>query len=141
MRRSRAQRSSNLRYDQGQPRSCLHHLPDLLQDSAHSLVARLNPWVSPLIDQRSLGSRDQFSITDVEDLTGLSARTVRFYITEGLIPPAHGRGPSASYDRDQVMRLMLVQQLKLERLPLDQIKGKLNALSDRQVSTILNAGS
>jgi DNA-binding transcriptional MerR regulator len=92
-----------------------------------------------LNEQTSLGSRDQFSITEVEDLTGLTPRTVRFYITEGLIPPAHGRGPSAKYDRSQVMRLRLVQQYKSERLPLDEIKNQLNNLSDRQVASILNA--
>jgi DNA-binding transcriptional MerR regulator len=92
-----------------------------------------------LNEQTSISSRDQFSIAEVEDLTGLTARTVRFYITEGIIPPAHGRGPSAKYDRNQVMRLRLVQQFKSERLPLGEIKNQLNDLTDRQVASILNA--
>jgi len=88
-----------------------------------------------------LGGRDHFSISDVQEITGLSQRTVRFYISEGLIPPAHGRGPSATYDQSQVLRLNLIQRLKSEHLPLDEIKKRLNDLSDRQVTALVNPES
>src|SRR5215212_2955362 len=89
----------------------------------------------------TVGARDQFSIAQVQELTGLTPRTVRFYISEGLIPPAHGRGPSATYDQSQVLRLQLIQQWKSERLPLEEIKTRLNRLSDREVVSIVRAES
>jgi DNA-binding transcriptional MerR regulator len=92
-------------------------------------------------NQFANGARDLYSIAEVQEITGLSPRTVRFYISEGLIPPAHGRGPSATYDHSQLQRLTLIQQLKADHLPLDEIKKRLDILSDRQVASIVQADS
>jgi len=87
----------------------------------------------------AIGGQEAFSIAEVQELTGLPGRTVRYYISQGLIPPAHGRGPSATYDRAQVLRLMLIQQLRRDGLRLDLIKEKLNSLSDSEVASQFGA--
>lgn len=71
----------------------------------------------------------RYTMTQLEELTGFSARTIRYYIQEGLIGPAFGRGPSATYDRDQFLRLMRVAELKTEFPALDQIRERLNGIS------------
>ena len=38
-------------------------------------------------------SNQRYSMADLERLTGFSSRTIRYYIQEGLIRAAHGRGP------------------------------------------------
>jgi len=86
----------------------------------------------------SFGVKDHFSISDVEEITGLSQRTIRYYISEGLIPPAHGRGPSATYDKSQLLRLNFIQLLRAEHKPLEEIKRQLGQMSDRQVEAILS---
>ena len=79
--------------------------------------------------------RDEYSIAEVQDLTGLTGRTVRYYVSQGLISPAHGRGPSATYDRGHILRLKAIQKLKADHLPLDEIKRRLSELTDRQIAS------
>src|SRR5262249_28126708 len=72
----------------------------------------------------------RYAMADLERETGLDARTIRYYITRGLLQPAHGRGPSATYDLGHLLRLRMIQLLKNDRLPLDDIKTRLAELTD-----------
>lgn len=74
---------------------------------------------------------------DLETESGLTARTIRYYISEGLLPPAYGRGPSAVYDADHLLRLRYIQQLKAARLPLNDIKERLNGLTSDDLAVAL----
>jgi DNA-binding transcriptional MerR regulator len=74
-------------------------------------------------------SQTRYTMAQLEELTGLSPRTIRFYIQEGLVGPASGRGPSATYGRDQLLRLMRITELKTEHPALEQIRERLSALS------------
>lgn len=82
--------------------------------------------------------RYRYSIQELEEQTGIPARTIRYYITRGLLAPAYGRGPSARYDLGHLLRLRLINQLKEERLSLDEIKERLGELSDADVEALLN---
>jgi DNA-binding transcriptional MerR regulator len=74
-------------------------------------------------------SNQRYSMADLEKLTNFSGRTIRYYIQEELLRPAHGRGPSATYDRDHLLRLLRIAQLKSEVSALDEIRERLDALS------------
>ena len=76
-------------------------------------------------------------MADLERETGLPARTIRYYITQGLLPPAYGRGPSATYDLGHLLRLQMIQSLKSTYLPLDEIKSRLSALTDDDIAAML----
>lgn len=76
-----------------------------------------------------LQTQTRFTMTQLEAHTGFSSRTIRFYVQEGLIGPAYGRGPSATYDRDQLLRLIRIAELKTEYPALDQIRERLSSLS------------
>ena len=77
--------------------------------------------------RQSTSSR--YTMADLEHLTGFSSRTIRYYIQEGLLRAAYGRGPSATYDRDHLLRLLRIAELKTEVTALDQIKERLDAAS------------
>jgi DNA-binding transcriptional MerR regulator len=79
----------------------------------------------------------RYSMADLERETGLSGRTVRYYITQGLLPAAHGRGPGATYDLGHLLRLRMILLLKAAHLPLDEIKARLDGLSDREIAALL----
>jgi DNA-binding transcriptional MerR regulator len=83
-------------------------------------------------DHAPAGGR--YAMSDLEEQTGFSARTIRYYITQGLLPPAHGRGPSATYDRTHLLRLMAIRALKDRHLPLDEIKTELGNLRDEEIA-------
>lgn len=71
----------------------------------------------------------RYSIGDLQAETGFNGRTIRYYISEGMLTPAHGRGPTATYDKDHLLRLRMIKELKDEFLPLDAIKRRLADLS------------
>jgi DNA-binding transcriptional MerR regulator len=79
----------------------------------------------------------RYTMEDLEKESGVSSRTIRYYISEGLLPPAYGRGPTAVYDADHLLRLRYIQQLKAERLPLVDIKDRLNTLTAEDLAIAL----
>lgn len=79
----------------------------------------------------------RYTMDDLERESGVTARTIRYYISEGLLPPAYGRGPSAVYDADHLLRLRFIQQLKATRLPLGEIRERLNTLTPEDLAIAL----
>jgi DNA-binding transcriptional MerR regulator len=55
---------------------------------------------------------DEFTIDELAARTGMTVRTVRFYATEGLLPPPQRRGRVAYYDASHRMRLDLIRTLQ-----------------------------
>ncbi|HLY34585.1 MAG TPA: MerR family transcriptional regulator, partial [Jatrophihabitantaceae bacterium] len=55
---------------------------------------------------------DELTIDELAARTGLTVRTVRFYASEGLLPPPIRRGRIAYYDARHRMRLDLVRTLQ-----------------------------
>lgn len=80
----------------------------------------------------------RYAIADLERETGVTGRTIRFYIAEGLLPPAYGRGPAATYDPGHLLRLRYIALLKDERLSLTDIRARLEQLTDEDISTALD---
>lgn len=80
----------------------------------------------------------RYSLPDLERETKTSGRTIRYYISQGLLPPAFGRGPTATYDLGHLLRLRLIASLKEERLGLQEIRDRLNGLTDDDIAALLN---
>ncbi|MFM8593239.1 MAG: MerR family transcriptional regulator [Chloroflexota bacterium] len=77
-------------------------------------------------------------MTNLEQETGVSARTIRYYITEGLLPAAEGRGPSATYTQSHLLRVQAITLLREPGMQLKSINERLGALSDEDIRTMLN---
>lgn len=82
---------------------------------------------------------DRYTLAELEDLTSMKGRTIRYYITQGLLPPAYGRGPSATYDQDHLLRLQAINKMKDERQPLKSIKEYLEQLTTEDLAMMMNA--
>ena len=65
---------------------------------------------------------DELSIGDLADATGVSRRTVRFYVQQRLIPPPLGRGRGRHYDRSHLDRLRRIGELQAAGHSLDAIR-------------------
>lgn len=81
---------------------------------------------------------NRYALGDLERETGVPGRTIRYYISEGLLPPAYGRGPGATYDLGHLARLQMIQMLKDQHLPLGDIRQRLSDLSDNEILALLN---
>jgi DNA-binding transcriptional MerR regulator len=79
----------------------------------------------------------RYTMNDLVAETGITARTIRFYIQQGLLPPAHGRGPGATYDAGHLVRLRAIALLKERHLPLAQIQERLANLSEQDLAAML----
>jgi DNA-binding transcriptional MerR regulator len=79
----------------------------------------------------------RYSIADLERETEISARTIRYYVSEGMLPPAYGRGPSATYDLGHLLRLQMIGRLKREGLSLGEVKSRLEQMHDDEIAGLL----
>lgn len=73
-----------------------------------------------------------YTLAELCDLADVTPRTVRYYITQGLLRSPGTSGPGARYDDGHLARLRLVRRLQREHLPLAEIRSRLAALSDAE---------
>lgn len=77
------------------------------------------------------------TIEELAERVGVPVRTIRFYITEQLLPSPEGRGRSASYGREHLLRLSLIRRLVEQRVPLAEIRARLAGLSLGDLEALL----
>lgn len=76
---------------------------------------------------------ERYRLTELADITGVTQRTIRFYIAEGLLPPPEGAGPAAVYTATHRERLLLINGLKDRYLPLRAIRKQLATLTEAEI--------
>jgi len=79
-----------------------------------------------------------FDLNDLCQNGGVTARTVRYYIQQGLLP-SPGLGVGARYSEGHLARLRLIRRLQADHLPLAEIRRRLESLDDSAVRTLLAA--
>lgn len=70
-----------------------------------------------------------FTLEELAELVGVPVRTIRFYITEGLLPGPGGRGKTTTYNNEHFVRLRLTRHLAERHVPLAEIRTLLAELS------------
>ena len=78
----------------------------------------------------------RYSLTELADLAGVTPRTVRYYMSQGLLPSSGSSGPGAKYDDAHLARLLLVRKLQREHLPLAEIRQRLAGLDDAAIAIL-----
>ena len=66
----------------------------------------------------------RFGIDELADLGGVSRRTVRYYVQEGLLPPPLGVGRGRHYGRPHLDRLLEVKAQQEAGLSLEEIRAR-----------------
>ncbi len=82
----------------------------------------------------------EHTISELAALTGLSVRTIRYYVAEGLIPSSGMEGPGTRYRAATLARLRLIAKLKDAHQPLAEIRKRLRAMSDQEVQEAVTSG-
>lgn len=80
---------------------------------------------------------EQWDLNELADAAGVTPRTVRYYVQQGLLPSPAARGPGAHYERDHLDRLRLIKRLQRQHYPLSEIRRRLEALDDDGVRRAL----
>ena len=77
------------------------------------------------------------SIEELADRAGVSVRTVRYYISQGLLTGPGTRGKYASYGEDHLDRLRLIRRLVEQHVPLAEQRERLAGMSADDVRRLL----
>ena len=73
-----------------------------------------------------LDSVTMHTIDELAHVSGMPSRTIRFYNTQGLLPPPNMRGRVAYYNEEHLLVLRIIKELKEQQnIPLDTIKQML----------------
>lgn len=83
--------------------------------------------------------REDLDLDALADAAGVTPRTVRYYVQQGLLPSPGTRGPKTRYDRGLLDRLQLIKRLQRQHLPLSEIRHQLESLDDDGVRAKLGA--
>ena len=78
-----------------------------------------------------------YTLSDLSLRTGVSPRTIRFYIQQGLMPSPDGMGPRAAYQEESLLNLLLIRLWQSQFLPLAEIRVRLGALSNDEKQAVL----
>lgn len=84
------------------------------------------------------------NLTDLVERTGISTRTIRFYIQQGLVPGPDGMGPKSTYHMGHMARLRLIRAWQEQFLPLAEIRNRLEKMDDDEIraqADLLEEGS
>lgn len=76
---------------------------------------------------------EELLIHELAERAGISVRTIRYYIEEGLLPQPSYQGKYSYYDLNYLDRLELIRRLKDSYLPLREIREIMSSLSDDEV--------
>lgn len=83
---------------------------------------------------------ERYSLTELADLAGVTPRTIRYYLAQGLLPAVGQSGPGAKYDGRHLSLLRLIRRLQAEHLPLAEIRRQLDGLSDDDIRDLAGTG-
>ncbi|OGN91102.1 MAG: hypothetical protein A2Y88_02195 [Chloroflexi bacterium RBG_13_48_10] len=81
---------------------------------------------------------EELLIHELAERAGISVRTIRYYIDEGLLPQPSYQGKYSYYTLNYLDRLELIRRLKESYLPLREISEIMNSLTDDQVRNRLS---
>ena len=89
------------------------------------------------MDHQASPAPTAWSLTDLARLGDVTPRTIRYYISQGLLAAPTGSGPAARYGPAHLGRLRAIRRLQREHLPLAEIRSRLGRLTDAQVDGLL----
>jgi DNA-binding transcriptional MerR regulator len=76
-------------------------------------------------------------IGELAQRSGVSVRTIRYYIEEGLLPAPRVQGKYNVYDDEYIDRIKLIRTLKDTYLPLKEIRSILEEMDGQGIKDLL----
>jgi DNA-binding transcriptional MerR regulator len=76
---------------------------------------------------------------ELAERAGTTKRTIRYYLAEGLLPPAGGTSTRLEFDREHELTLRLIQHLQAAGVKLGAVKGILGRYSPEDIEGLVDA--
>ncbi len=80
----------------------------------------------------------EYSLSELATLAGVTPRTIRYYVSIGLLPSPPQAGARTKYSDGHLQRLRLIRRLQRQHLPLGEIGAPLQGLDDEAVEVVLD---
>jgi len=77
-----------------------------------------------------------YNISELEEITGLTRRTIHYYTKEKLIPPPDGIRGGAKYNNEHLLRLLLIKEMQKSHLKLSGIREALDAMKIKEMEIL-----
>lgn len=81
----------------------------------------------------------EYTLQQLAERADVTPRTIRYYISQGLLPSPGQVGPGARYTDAHLERLRLIRRLQRAHLPLAEIRAELGLLDERQIATLADS--
>ncbi len=81
--------------------------------------------------------RHDYRISELAEKSGVTRRTIHYYMARGLLPPPDGAGLGTTYREEHLARILLIKRWQDAFWPLEQIKKYLTSLTYEQVQEML----
>ena len=82
----------------------------------------------------------EYTLQELATIAGVTPRTVRYYISVGLLPSPGQAGPATRYGEDVLQRVRLIRRLQDQHLPLAEIRIRIEGLDTAEVADALTVG-
>jgi len=90
------------------------------------------------VERTAFSGERQYTLQELADSAGVSIRTIRYYIGEGLLPGPEGAGPQSHYTASHMQRLRAIGLLKDRFLPLREIRRQIAGLDDAEIDRLID---
>lgn len=77
-----------------------------------------------------------WKLDDLAARSGFSVRTLRYYLSRGLLPAPAFRGPETTYDESYLLRLQAIRALSAAHEPLDAIAARLANVTPAELARL-----
>jgi DNA-binding transcriptional MerR regulator len=77
-----------------------------------------------------------YTLTELAQPAGVTPRTVRYYVAQGLLPSPGQPGPGAKYGDQHLDRLRAIRLLQARHLPLAEIRRRLDAVGAEGIAAL-----
>lgn len=82
-----------------------------------------------------------YTLSDLAKLADVTPRTIRYYITQGLLPSPGQQGPSTRYDDSHLELLRVIKKLQNAHFPLAEIRARLRTVTGEQMATMTSSSN
>lgn len=77
-----------------------------------------------------------YSLPELAKLADVTPRTIRFYISQGLLPAPEPQGPNTRYTDEHLARLRAIKRLQAAHFPLAEIRSRLRTFTTDELGSI-----
>jgi len=81
---------------------------------------------------------NRYRIGELANRTGVTKRTIHYYLGRGLLPPSEGEGLGTTYSDEHFFRIIYIKKLQDDYLPLDEIRRRMSGMTLAQIKSALH---